>query len=57
MIAEPTGTDGRPMIRKKPGVTGRHVRPVPFSRTEYCCIVPHAFLQSHEPMRDCQESL
>jgi hypothetical protein len=28
MIAEPTGTDGRPIICKKTSVTGRHDRPV-----------------------------
>jgi hypothetical protein len=28
MIAEPTGTDGRRIIRKKTSVTGRQVRPV-----------------------------
>src|ERR1051326_8666550 len=27
MIAEPTGTDGRPVIPKHTGVTGRHNRP------------------------------
>jgi hypothetical protein len=29
MIAEATGTDGRPIIRKTPSVTGSHQRPVP----------------------------
>jgi hypothetical protein len=28
MIAEPTGTDGRPIICKKTSVTGRHDQPL-----------------------------
>ena len=28
MIAEPTGTDGRPVIYKKTSVTGRHTQPL-----------------------------
>jgi len=34
MIAEPTGTDGRPIICKKTSVTGRHPQPVLLSKVK-----------------------
>ena len=53
MIAEPTGTDGRPLICKPTSVTGRLDHPVHLSNAQlFACsalaIGLHAPLETHE---------